>query len=297
MSTAVGPVSESEFAACLRASQSFHHGSAARRVYIDASIPRLHGILSNMLACGVNFEGATLDVASGWGLVFPAIRQYLPSMLPYYIAEMAGQAIVYDGYEIPCSHFECDKDLLQHDDESFHTVLFFDCLEHLIVDPIWTLLEFNRVLSLGGHVLINTPNAIGAFRLLAILAGENPATENAIKPAAIYQRHNPEWTPREVQLALECAGFELVTLSTNSSRLSPQERQLLELVRRFCAVKLPNESYGPEIFAVGRKIRHRTVRCDLASAEERWPAWLYSSFDGYRKRPKVWPVIVGDDYC
>ena len=237
-----------------------------------------------------------LDVASGWGLLFPAIRRYLPSMLPYCIAEMTGEAIVCDGYQISCSHFECDRDVLEHDDQSFATVLFFDCLEHLIVDPIWTLLEFNRVLRLGGHVAINTPSAIGAFKVLAIFGGENPATENFIKPTAIYQRHNREWTPREVRLALECCGFEVAAITTNASRLSPLEQKVLNLARKEGLVKLENEYYGPEIFAIGRKIRHLTVRSHLAK-EQRWPEWLYSSFEGYRKRPKAWPIVVGDDYC
>ncbi len=101
------PLNEFEFAACLRASDSYAHGSAQRRAYnIEASLARLHGILCNMLACHLKliFEGPTLDVVSGWGLLFPAIRQWLPLMLPYCIAEMAGEAIVCDGYEIPCSH-------------------------------------------------------------------------------------------------------------------------------------------------------------------------------------------------
>jgi hypothetical protein len=133
---------------------------------------------------------------------------------------------------------------------------------------------------------INPPYAIGAFKVLAIFSGQNPATENFIKPAAIYQRHNREWTPREVRLALECCGFEVVAITTNASRLSPLEQKVLNLARKEGLVKLQNEYYGPEIFAIRRKIRHLTVRSHLAK-EQQWPEWLYSSFEGYRKRAKA----------
>jgi hypothetical protein len=32
------------------------------------------------------------------------------------------------------------------------------------------------------------------------------------------------------------------------------------------------------------------------SSDERWPQFLYTSLDSYRKRPKTYPIIIDNDY-
>src|SRR5207247_3992132 len=127
--------------------------------YIDASSPRLYRIFANMVQSRIGYRGPTLDVASGWGILYPCLRAYFPELLPYAVAEMTGSDFTIDGETIPCGIFDCDKDRLPFEDASFGTLIFCDCLEHLIVDPVWTFLEFNRALRPGGHLIISTPNA------------------------------------------------------------------------------------------------------------------------------------------
>jgi SAM-dependent methyltransferase len=285
----------SEFGEVLRASESYTAGSAGRKQYIDGNVPRLHRVFCNMLLSDVSLTGPTLDVASGTGLLFPALRRFLPEMLPYHIAELQEQELGYDGERIPCVKFECEKDTLPHDDQTFGCVLFFDCLEHLLVDPFWTLLEFNRVLRPGGRLLIATPNATASFRMLNLLRGLTPTTETQYKPASLYQRHNREWTPGEIGAALDLLGFDDLRYSTNHQLLGDAEKQALRLLRREGFTSLPDSDFGPETFVVARKVEHKTLRCDLPK-EERWPEFLYTGFDAYRRRPKVFPVVVGDDY-
>ena len=150
LSTDRSLLSQQEFADCLRESESYTLGTPGRKDYVDGSVERLHRIFRNMLACDLNYEGPSLDIASGWGILFPAVRRYLPQAMPYSIAEMSGGATSYDGHEIACYHFECDKDKIPCEDNRFGLVLFNDILEHLIVDPVWTMLEINRVTKMGG---------------------------------------------------------------------------------------------------------------------------------------------------
>jgi SAM-dependent methyltransferase len=291
-------LNQKSFTDCLHKSDTYSGGTIARQQYIDASIPRLYRIFGNMLKShrAVGFEGPTLDVASGWGIMFPAYNEFLDSVLPYYIAEMGGWTAVIDGVRIDGCGFECEKDLLSFEDSHFGLVCFFDCLEHLIVDPVWTLLGFNRVLRLGGHLAMSTPNALAAYRVMRLFRGENPATESEMKPSSIYQRHNREWTPNELALVLECCGFGNCRYSTNDHLLSGDERRLLQLAQEHGFLTRPAFEFGPELFVVAEKVEHVTLDSNLPK-ERRWPEWLYTSFDAYRRRPLHFPIIVSDDYA
>lgn len=292
------PIDMATFTQCLHASDTYYAGVEGRKAYIDSSIPRLYRAYQNMVTAQkvAPFIGPTLDVASGWGILYPIYRAYFPQMLPYFIAEMADWQTTIDGDAIEGCRFECERDRLTFADDSFGTVCFFDCLEHLIVDPVWPILEFNRILRMGGQIIVNTPNATGAFRLLSILRGDNPATVAEIKPASIYQRHNREWTPTEVRQLLECCGFGNFRFATNDYLLSPVERTLLNEAANLNLLNKPPADFGPELFVIAEKVIHRAVDTELPK-ELRWPAWLYTEYDAYRKRPKVFPVNIADDYA
>jgi SAM-dependent methyltransferase len=288
-------VSEERFLATIHRSDTYRLGSVGRKSYIDASSPRLYRIFANMVQSGIALHGPTLDVASAWGILYPCLRAYLPELLPYAVAEMTGSDFTIDGDAITCGIFECDKDRLPFDDESFRIVLFCDCLEHLIVDPVWSILEFNRVLEHGGHLVISTPNAAAVSRVAAILNGRNPASENVLKPMSIYQRHNREYTLREVSDLVRCCGFCPKRFSTSSFLLEKDELELLSALRRRSDAGYDIEVFGPELFVVAEKVAASTLASDL-SLDERWPMWLYSPHAKYRRRPKVFPIVVSDDY-
>src|SRR5262249_35454653 len=142
-------------------------------------------------------------------------------------------------------------------DGSFRTLIFCDCLEHLIVDPVWTFLEFNRVLATGGHLIISTPNAAAISRVTSILNGLNPATENCLKPASIYQRHNREWTLEEVVKLVRCCGFAPRRFSTNSFLIMKHELELWDLFKQRRDTTESLDVFGPELFVVAEKVAER----------------------------------------
>ena len=96
------------------------------------------------------------------------LKKYKPEMLPYSVSDMKKHEIICDGDKIECCEFECEKTLIPFPDKHFGCILFCDVMEHLIVDPIWTILEFNRVLKDGGHIVITTPNAVHVGKIFQI---------------------------------------------------------------------------------------------------------------------------------
>jgi SAM-dependent methyltransferase len=105
---------------------------------------------------------------------------------------------------------ECniESEPLPYDDCSFDAVLFTEVLEHIaITDPKRILSEFARVLKPQGLVIFSTPNVCNISNIFALLNGENIFWA----PQLFYgghDRHNREYTPREVQVLFADARFE-----------------------------------------------------------------------------------------
>ncbi len=280
----------------LLSSSVYKNASIGHREYIAKAVSRYGRILQDMRKSGQAFSGPTLDVASGYGIMYPLFKRYFPSMLPYRIAELFENSdLEIDEELIPCLKYECERDRLPLDDESLGVVVFCDTLEHLIVDPMHTLIEFNRVLRDGGHVVLSTPNAAAIQRVRAILDGRNPATETAYKPCAIYQRHNREWTPDEVARVMELCGFGEVHIGTGVVESVPAAHLMRAMGKVLGIPMKPLSYFGPEIVCVARKTEHLPP-VEEWPKERRWPEWLYTKHDTFRKRPKVFPINVSDDF-
>ena len=278
------------FKNCLESSKLLIDGGVQAREVAERHF-RIFSCLS-----ALDLQGPTLDVACGNALFYPAIKNYKPAMLPYAVTDLQERNIICEDQEVTCSKFECEKERLPLNDKSVNTILFCDVLEHLIVDPVWVVLEFNRVLKEGGHLIISTPNATHIRRVFEILQGFNSATEHHIKPTSIYQRHNREWTLREIATMLRICGFGEEIFSTHKELLGELESSFLEYARKIGLTKLEDEEFGPEIFFAAKKKEHKTLDSEL-SIDERWPDWLYTHYPNYRCRPKVFPIVIGDDYA
>ena len=169
-------------------------------------------------------------------------------------------------------------------------VLLCDVIEHLLVDPVWTLLEINRVLRYDGHLVISAPNTVGINRAVSILQGYHPGTEHHYKPTSIFCRHNREWTPSEVMQTLSGIGFTLELWESNHQSLPQQMLDLLEQLRRLGVAILEDRYFGPDLVFVVRKVEHLTVDSPL-NKDRRWPVFLYTGYDCYRQRPETFPTL------
>lgn len=96
---------------------------------------------------------------------------------------------------------------LPYADQAFDCIVFTEVLEHISTKhPDELLSEFKRVLKSGGVVLFTTPNVCNLSNILALATGKN-----VFWPTPIFygstDRHNREWTPKEVRQLFEHAGF------------------------------------------------------------------------------------------
>lgn len=172
-------------------------------------------------------------------------------------------------FECDIDLFDAEKDRFPYPDEYFSTVLCGELIEHLTVDPMHLMGEINRILKLGGHIVLTTPN-IGSLRgIAAILVGYHPGVFSAyIRPrdGETEARHNREYAPQEIRHLLENSGFAVTLLETGPFRSSPrpEDAWVLNLLQRF---ELPTDLRGDGIYAVARK---------TGPIGERYPDWLYA---------------------
>jgi glycosyltransferase involved in cell wall biosynthesis/SAM-dependent methyltransferase len=175
-----------------------------------------------------------------------------------------------DRFSCDVDLFDAEKDPFPYPDEFFSTILCCELLEHLTADPMHMLIQINRILKPGGHLVLTTPN-LGSLRAVSsILQGYHPGLfpayiqppEEGVPPDP---RHNREYMPWEIVHLLEDSGFEVTLLETAPllAKPDPELAWVKQLLERY---ELPRDLRGEGIYAVGRKI---------GAVRARYPAWLY----------------------
>ena len=173
-------------------------------------------------------------------------------------------------FECKIDLFDAEKDEFPYDNDYFSTILCCELLEHLVADPMHMMIEINRILKPGGHLVLTTPNIASLRAVAGILQGFHPMLFPAyIRPregGTADSRHNREYTAREIANLLENSGFEVTLVETGPFRdeLRPEHAWVEHALDRYM---LSKEHRGDGIYAVGRKV---------GPVKERYPAWLYS---------------------
>lgn len=110
------------------------------------------------------------------------------------------------------------------DPESVDLVLCAEVIEHMSVDPMALLSEINRVLVIGGRVIITTPNIVSSRSILAALEHRMPYNFYAFNKSGTTDRHNVEYSPELLCEAVKAAGFDIEQLETVDAWSSPDQR-------------------------------------------------------------------------
>lgn len=170
--------------------------------------------------------------------------------------------------EVEVAIFDVELDRYPFADGSFDVVCCLELLEHLAVDPMHMMWEINRVLRPGGVLVLSTPNVVRYANLINMMLGEHPygwSPYNGIDT----NRHNREYTPREVSNLLCDAGFETSEVSTFGRKARGIKRDMLRRIAsvilsplRRCPAGLRNDF----ILAVAKKTTKPLIRR---------PSWLY----------------------
>ncbi len=116
--------------------------------------------------------------------------------------------------------FDAEKDRFPAPDGHYDTVLACEIIEHLLHDPMFMLMEINRVLVDGGTMVLTTPN-VASFTAVARLleCTGNPQLYSMYpNPYGEYKDteipHVREYTPQELGEAVKAAGFQIEYLFT-----------------------------------------------------------------------------------
>jgi len=113
-----------------------------------------------------------------------------------------------DGDSYSAYSVDIEKTPLPAPDDYFDYVLCCEVLEHMEIDPMFMLSEINRVMKLGGTLILTTPNAVSTHSLTKMLAGIEPYFYMQYHKSGEYHRHNYEYSVHTLARVLQAAGFD-----------------------------------------------------------------------------------------
>lgn len=147
--------------------------------------------------------------------------------------------------------------------ESYDSILCSEVLEHLDVDPMFMLSEINRVLKMGGTLVLSTPNSCSTQSLWKLLRGYEPYFYMQYHKDRNPYRHNYEYSKRTLKTVLEAAGFE-VDIWTENTFEDPFLDDIERL--RLAGYELDPAEMGDNLFVVAKKV---------SKVKDRYPAVIY----------------------
>lgn len=148
-------------------------------------------------------------------------------------------------------------------DSTYDSVLCSEVLEHLDVDPMFMLAELNRVLKLGGTLVLSTPNSCSTQALWKLLRGYEPYFYMQYHKDRSPYRHNYEYSKRTLKTVVEAAGFE-VEIWTENTFEDPFMGDLERL--NTIGYGLDLAEMGDNLFVVAKKV---------SDVVDRHPAVIY----------------------
>lgn len=186
-------------------------------------------------------------------------------------AGFVSDSLVVEGTEpanVRMEVFDVEREEFPFEDELFDVITCLEVLEHLAIDPMAMMTEVNRVLKPGGLVVLSTPNAIRSANVVNILLGEQPAGWNPYN-GFDTNRHNREYTPREIEKLLAASGIAPGEVTTFGSKPRGGVQNIIRKALHVALAAVPGcppHHRRDVILATGRKV---------TSVVDRRPAWLY----------------------
>ena len=175
-----------------------------------------------------------------------------------------------ESFTCPIDLFNAERDTYPYPDGHFSTVVCCELLEHLGEDPMHLMSEVNRILQIGGHLVLSTPNICALRSISSVLYGYHPGLYSQYTARkggnAVEPRHAREYAPREIAELFADAGFSVEHIETGPYGL--HRRTDFDWVHPLLAKhQFSTDLREDTIHVVGKKI---------GPVKERYPAWLYA---------------------
>lgn len=138
--------------------------------------------------------------------------------------EGAGEA-----HQFPFQHFNLEADPFPYADRSMDCVIFCEIVEHLLLNPDFSVSEMARILRPGGWLIVTTPNVARLANAIRLFRGKN--INDGYSPYGIYGRHNREYTMQEVVDLVQRHSFRVEEKRLKNIYPHPLKTRVLQAVR------------------------------------------------------------------
>lgn len=145
---------------------------------------------------------------------------------PYHLGKIM-EDLKFEVYGISSSHepikdnprikiLNIETDIFPYPDNFFDLILFTEVIEHLLRSPLGVFKEIKRVLKPDGRVILTTPNVLRSINRFSLLFGRNiyPLNKDYYDEktgdTSFYQRHNKEYTLKELTEIAKNSGFKIL---------------------------------------------------------------------------------------
>lgn len=155
-----------------------------------------------------------------------------------------------EGRSVAAFSIDLESDAIPRPDSHYDLVLCLEVIEHLERDPMFMLVEINRVLRTGGLLYLSTPNVTSARNVHRILQGYAPHFFMKYPKTRELYRHNIEYDPHQLLALASAAGFEARRFWTQDC-FEMEVPSAMALLRKH---RFPVQHRGDNMFFVGAKI-------------------------------------------
>jgi len=174
---------------------------------------RLHHVELDTINRILPAGGSLVDIGTGLGLVPTTFHLLGHSVISTDFPTTGGVQHLNRlmDYGIRGHFLEVGKDPIPEPDDSVDVVFVGNVIEHLPHTPRYFLQDLIRILKPGGHLVVDTKNAVDLKTRLKMLLGvSNWPTLRGIYPIEYNYMHHKEYTLAELVDVLELSGLENV---------------------------------------------------------------------------------------
>jgi SAM-dependent methyltransferase len=226
--------------------EGFSASDYAKRTQSKIPSNPLHTTEAKIINTYLPPRGKLVDIGPGFGIIPQTFHTLGVHVISIEFPKTGGteglQRLIDLGVE---GHYaEVGREPLPIADCSIDVVFAGNVIEHLPHSPRPFLAELKRILRPGGHLVIDTINAVDLRRRIKFLFGvSNWPRIELLYPMDFHSEHHKEYTLGELQKVIDLSGFHRVqslafeAFFTNPLRVSP-----LRYLRRPRYTIIPSEA-------------------------------------------------------